>query len=158
MKYDSDLYDKNIGSNVLAKHSDLIQQLEEICGISSLDEAVIGSGDNVGDAIKDITDAMVFDYMSNFTPMNNLTFDLLKQFRTLAVKQLFGRIIGNKQQITYMNGALPQQLIDNFNNAMQGGIKLLAYHAHRELLYSIGAFLDIEYNVDFPGLLLLYIQ
>lgn len=87
-----------------------------------------------------------------FTPLPGLTFDLLRDFRRLAVNQLLGRIVGNEEQITYMNGALPQQLIANFDAAIDGGIKLTAYHAHRELLYSLAAFLDIQYDIPFPGM------
>lgn len=84
--------------------------------------------------------------------MSGLTFDLLRDFRKLAVNQLLGRITGSAEQITYMNGALPVQIIDNFENALNDGIKLTAYHAHRELLYSMAAFLDIQFDIPFPGM------
>ena len=103
-------------------------------------------------SVFDITFIHVLYVTGGFTPMPGLTFDLLRDFRRLAVKQLLGRITGSAEQITYMNGALPVQLIENFNNALSDGIKLTAYHAHRELLYSMAAFLDIEFDIPFPGM------
>lgn len=64
LAYDSEMYDNNVNAGVLAEHKELIDQLADICGVPSVETACNGTGDNVGDAIKDITDAMMFDYMS----------------------------------------------------------------------------------------------
>ena len=64
LAYDSELYDININADVLHKNRHLIHELANICGVQSLQHACNGTGDNIGDAIKDITDAMMFDYMS----------------------------------------------------------------------------------------------
>src|SRR5262249_46243763 len=73
-----------------------------------------------------------------------------------------GRIIGTQEQITYMNGELPERLVGNFERAvaLQGPadykkkkpLKMYAYHGHREMMYALGAFLGIEYDIKFPGL------
>lgn len=66
LAYDSELYDRNVNDDVLDENAELIDELARICGVKSLESVCVGSGDNVGDSIKDITDAMMFDYMSTY--------------------------------------------------------------------------------------------
>ena len=79
----------------------------------NLTDAVLGSGDNYGDAIKDITDNWTFDFIEHFPPLAGLTIDQLLQFRTYAIAQLIGRILGTDEQVTYMNGDLPVSCYDH---------------------------------------------
>ncbi len=57
----------------------------------------------------------------------------LLELRTLAVDQIFGRIVGTPQQVTYLNGDLPIQMIHNIKHTMDGGVRFFAYHGHREV-------------------------
>jgi len=156
---DGAYWDATVGEKLFSKHADIVARIESICGIEDLKTQIIGTPDNFGDAIKDITDAWAFDMIEGFTPQEGINVTSLLEFRTVAVKQLFGRIIGTEEQITYMNGELPERLVENFNRVIshQGpaglkSLKLYAYHGHREMMYALAAFLGIHYNIEYPSL------
>ena len=161
LKKDGAEWDRTEGTKLYEKNEPLIQRMLDMCNITDLNDVIVGSGDNYGDAIKDITDAWTFDMIEGFPPQKGLNYSSLLEFRTMAVTQLLGRIIGTEEQITYMNGQLPERLIDNFNTAIvnQGPkpvsthhLKMYAYHGHREMMYALGAFLGIDYDIKFSGL------
>jgi len=168
LKEDGARWDATKGVELYAKHAPLLQRLNEMCNITDLHAQVQGTKDNYGDAIKDITDAWTFDMIEGFPPVPGLNYSTLLDFRQLAIKQLLGRILGTPEQVTYLNGQLPERLVANFEKSIwsQGpvvraalsphktspSLKFYAYHGHREMMYALGAFLGIEFDIDFPGL------
>jgi len=151
LKVDSAKWDQEAGTVLWSQNESLLDKLGSLCGVN-LHEVIKGSGDNYGDAIKDITDALMFDYQESFVPIPGLTLTDFEAFRKLAVTQLLGRIVGTPEQRTYMNGQLPDTLLSNFRAAVNGGVKFYAYHGHREMLYSFASFIGLEFNIPFPGL------
>lgn len=161
LKKDAAKWDATEGIKLYTANQPLIQRMLDMCNITDLNDAVVGTGDNYGDAIKDITDAWTFDMIEGFPPQEGLNYSSLLEFRTMAVDQLLGRIIGTEEQITYMNGQLPERMVTNFQTAItnQGPnpasthrLKMYAYHGHREMMYALGAFLGIDFDIKFPGL------
>ena len=171
LKQDVEEWDNTEGEVMRQQYSALLQQLEQLCGVN-LTAAIRDSGDNYGDAIKDITDNWTFDFIEHFPPLSGLTIEQLLQFRTYAVAQLVGRILGTAEQVTYMNGDLPismlrsfQALIDQHDGSSGSSrthsadvdrevkpLRFIAYHGHREMMYALAAFFDIRFNISYPAL------
>ena len=171
LKDDVQQWDDSMGELMQRQYGGLLAQLESLCGVN-LTAAVEGSGDNYGDAIKDITDMWTFDFIEHFPPLPGLTLDQLLQFRTYAIAQLIGRILGTDEQVTYMNGDLPvsmlrsfQALIDQHDGTHSSShshvhhadierevkqLRFIAYHGHREMIYALAAFFDIRFNITYP--------
>ena len=171
LKEDVEEWDSTEGATMRRQYSALLQQLEQLCGVN-LTDAIDGSGDNYGDAVKDITDNWTFDFIEHFPPLSGLTIQQLLQFRTYAIAQLIGRILGTEEQVTYMNGDLPismvrsfQALIDQHDGSKSSRhayaadtdrevrpLRFIAYHGHREMMYALAAFFDIRFNITYPAL------
>lgn len=152
LKHDTTEWDNTYGKALWSSNDELLSRLGALCRVN-LKEVFVGSGDNYGDAIKDITDALMFDYQEHFIPLPGLTLSEFEQFRRVAITQLLGRIVGTSEQRTYMNGELPDTLINNMRGSLQdGGLRLIAYHGHREMMYAIAAFFGIDFKIPFPGL------
>lgn len=160
---DAAQWDRTEGVALYAANQPLLKQMHKLCNISDLNDQLPAAGGeyNYGDAIKDITDAWTFDMIEGFTMQPGLNVTTLLQFRELAVAQLLGRIVGTDEQITYMNGALPERMVDNFLFAVwnQGpardrarALKMYLYHGHREMTYALGALLGLDFDIDFPAL------
>jgi len=171
LKEDVEEWDSTEGAVMRRQYSALLQQLEQLCGVN-FTSAVDGSGDNYGDAIKDITDNWTFDFIEHFPPLAGLTIEQLLQFRTYAIAQLIGRILGTEEQVTYMNGDLPVSMLRSFQaliDQREGGrsdkhahsadidrevkpLRFIAYHGHREMMYAAAAFFDMRFNITYPAL------
>lgn len=152
LKIDVNKWDQVYGTKLFAREAKSIREIEQICR-TNFTESVPLSGENLGDAIKDITDAWTFDYISGFPFIEGLTEEKLLHYRTFAVEQLIGRILGTDEQITYLNGQLPEVMLSNLQNNLVGrGLKFYAYHGHREMLYAVGKFFEIDFNIKFPAL------
>ena len=168
LKADVEHWDETAGAQQITGFRPLLAQLEALCGVN-LSAAIIGSGDNYGDAIKDITDSWTFDFIEHFPPVPGLTLETLLQFRAFAVQQLIGRILGTEEQVTYLNGDLPASMLGSFeaavsqhrHNASEAAegeaaavrpLKFIAYHGHREMMYALAAYFDIRYNITYPAL------
>jgi len=158
---DAAQWDRTEGVKLYKSHQSVLQRLHELCNITDLNDAVVGSGDNYGDAIKDITDAWTFDMIEGFQMQPGINVTSLLEFRTLAVKQLLGRILGTDEQITYLNGELPERMLDNFlfsvwnqgpEHVADFALKMYAYHGHREMIYALAALLGIDFDIEFPAL------
>lgn len=160
---DAAAWDASKGIELYKRHQDLLQRMHALCNITDLNDVIRDSGDNYGDAIKDITDAWTFDMIEGFKMQEGLNTSSLLEFRTMAVEQLLGRIVGTDKQITYMNGELPERMLDNFLFSVwnQGppseavapfALKMYAYHGHREMIYALAAFLGFEFDIEFPAL------
>jgi hypothetical protein len=157
-------WDKKYLKDILKskEYEDAIDQLNEICDVDLL-KLMDDTDGNLGDAIKDITDMLSFDAIEEFPYAEHLDSDKLLHLRTLAVQILFGRLYNSSEQITYMNGDLPNTMLDEFDLNLEyfrnqsaprstEAKKMIAYHGHREMLYAIAAFFDIRYNISFPEL------
>ena len=168
LKADVEHWDETAGAQQITGFRPLLAQLEALCGVN-LTAAILGSGDNYGDAIKDITDSWTFDFIEHFPPVPGLTLETLLQFRAFAVQQLIGRILGTEEQVTYLNGDLPASMLGSFeaavsqhrHNASEAEegetaavrpLKFIAYHGHREMMYALAAYFDIRYNITYPAL------
>ena len=166
LKADVEQYDNTTGMQMRQQHAALLQQLEVLCGVN-LSVAINGTGDNYGDAVKDITDEWTFDFIEHFPPLPGLSLSTLLQFRAYAVQQLIGRILGTPEQVTYMNGDLPLSMLRSFTALIHhhahpsspssspsspAPLRFLAYHGHREMMYALAAFFDIRYNITYPAL------
>ena len=156
-------WDRTEGVALYKANQPLLAQLHRLCNISDLNKRLpaVGGDYNYGDAIKDITDAWTFDMIEGFQMQPGLNVSALLQFRRLAVTQLLGRIIGTDEQLTYMNGALPERMLDNFlfsvwNQGPQRdrarALKMFLYHGHREMTYALAAMLGIHFDIKFPAL------
>ena len=164
LKEDVQAWDDTEGAAMRRQYAALLGQLETMCGVN-LTRAINGSGDNYGDAVKDITDNWTFDFIEHFPPLPGLSLSTLLQFRQYAVQQLIGRILGTPEQVTYLNGDLPLSMLRSFKALIQhredgaaqsaAGVKplrFIAYHGHREMMYALAAFFDIRYNITYPAL------
>ena len=171
LKEDVEQWDDTEGAAMQHQYGALLQQLERLCGVN-LTAAIVGSGDNYGDAIKDITDNWTFDFIEHFQPLAGLTIEQLLQFRTYAIQQLIGRILGTDEQVTYMNGDLPMSMLRSFqalidqHEGTEGSshahaadidravkpLRFIAYHGHREMMYALAAFFNIRFNITYPAL------
>ena len=74
LKEDVEEWDNTEGVVMRRQYSALLEQLEHLCGVN-LTAAIDGSGDNYGDAIKDITDNWTFDFIEHFPPLAGLTIE-----------------------------------------------------------------------------------
>ena len=163
LKADVQHYDDTVGLHLRRQHAALLTELEQLCGVN-LTAAVNGTEDNYGDAVKDITDNWTFDFIEHFPPLPGLTLPSLLEFRSFAVQQLIGRILGTAEQVTYMNGDLPLSMLRSFKALIDHRthhltthttvppLKFIAYHGHREMMYALAAFFDIRYNITYPAL------
>lgn len=163
LEKDAAEWDRTEGVALYKANQPLLAQLHKLCNISDLNKQLpaVGGDYNYGDALKDITDAWTFDMIEGFQMQPGLNVSALLQFRSLAVAQLLGRIIGTDEQRTYMNGALPERMLDNFlfsvwNQGPQRdrarALKMFLYHGHREMTYALAAMLGINFDIKFPAL------
>jgi len=112
-------------------------------------EEVVRKGNTytLGDSLKDITDAMIFDAIEEFPSLPGLTSKKFEEYAKIANDQIQLRLYGKPEQVTYMNGELPQTLQDNFATAMTGTpFKCWAYHGHREMTYALGHMFNIDWS------------
>jgi len=141
-------WDRQRGEKYWAS-TDIVEVLSEICG-NDIRKAVgdVNAPYNLGDAIKDLTDAIIFDDIERFPPLPNCTFDRLAKYSKFANDQLLDRLYGNEEQIVYMNGALPATLLENFEMRRHGNhaLKMWAFHGHREMSYALGLFFGIDFT------------
>jgi len=148
---DVESWDEKYGYQ-LWKDAEIVRGLSEMCGENFTNERVeelVGKGTAyvLGDAIKDITDAIIFDYIEDFPPLPGWSWERFSNYAKFANDQLQKRLYGTPEQVTYMNGALPPTLLANFDQAIHGtSMKIWAYHAHREMTYALGWMLGIDWN------------
>jgi len=139
-------WDKEHGQK-LWEETGIIEHLTEMCGTDI--KAVLGDRQdyNLGDAVKDVTDAIQFDDVEHFPPLPGWTFEKLQNYTKIANTQLLGRLYSTPEQKVYMNGALPDMMLQNFALAMQGKtLKFWAYHGHREMSYALAQLLGLDYS------------
>ena len=166
LQADVEEWDQAEGVSMRRQQAALLEQLERLCGVN-LTQAVNGSGDNYGDAVKDITDNWTFDFIEQFPPLDGLTLEQLLQFRQYAIAQLLGRILGTEEQVTYMNGDLPVSMVRSFRALIEQRegstdtadverdvkpLRFIAYHGHREMIYAAAAFFGLRFNISYPAL------
>lgn len=151
LKQDISAWDTSAGPELYREHSDVISRIEQLCGVRLTPHTLQVAGSrSFGDALKDISDALTFDYMEGLPMMPGLTEDLLQRFREVAFTQLRGRLYGTAAQHVYLSGGLPDEMVRIFREAAEGSgavKKMNAYHGHREMLYAIGEFFGLNYEI-----------
>lgn len=156
---DTALWDAGPGRAFWSERKGLLDRLSAMCG-SDLRRALEVSGGVEGqnDAVKDVSDAMMFSIREGLRVP--FTEDFYGAVRAAALEQLYGRLISTDAQRVYMAGDFPQAMLAHFktsvartNNATsaQDGLKMFGYHGHRELLYALAAFYDVKYNFNGLG-------
>ncbi|KJE94850.1 hypothetical protein CAOG_05421 [Capsaspora owczarzaki ATCC 30864] len=98
-------------------------------------------------AIKEISDAFIFDDLEGMTLTGNMTKDELSLIHGFAHRMLRIRYFNELRKITYWAGEIPNVLLGNFKAAMKrrsGTKRLYIYHGHRENLYAIAELLHLE--------------
>jgi hypothetical protein len=129
--------------------------------LSHIANSSIGSY-NLLDAIKDISDAMTFDWDQTtlelkgigLKPMAGVTWENFSKFREMAITNLYGRLFSTEEKVNYVAGGFPLQLLNNMQAVVNGKDEpyFNAYHGHRESLYALAKFFGIDFNIVWPGL------
>lgn len=151
LQSDVEEWDATVGAALFARHASLVQRMSTLCGYD-LHQAL-----NLGNAVKDITDAITFDYFSGLPPLPGLELEDLAAFRALAVQNLFGRLYRSEKQLTYLAGELPVHLANFFSELSTGfavdapAAKFQAFHGHREMMYAMAFFLNVTLSLESPG-------
>uniref|UniRef100_A0A6V3Q099 Acid phosphatase n=1 Tax=Lotharella globosa TaxID=91324 RepID=A0A6V3Q099_9EUKA len=152
---DKQRWDETHGAALWKKKEAIVHSLSQLCKVDLRLALDYSDGmDNLGDAIKDVTDLMMFADREGFAAPWNMT--LYEDARAIALEQLYGRLFGTPQQRTYMVGMSPIAMLEHFNKSInpdepQPYLKMYGYHGHRELLYALAAFFKITYHFDRPG-------
>jgi len=153
LKIDTQNWDITEGKTMYHKHSATVHALNDLCKTDIRESFTYTNGkENFGDAVKDITDAMMFSVRENFPLQFNTS--LYEDSRRLALRQLYGRLLSKPEQHTYMVGEFPGKILKTFNDVLNNdprGVKMFGYHGHRELLYALAKFFDISFEFDMAG-------
>ncbi|GAB5367424.1 hypothetical protein AAMO2058_001228900 [Amorphochlora amoebiformis] len=149
---DTSKWDKKYGKELMEKHKDIIDDLSHMCKANlRLSLQYTDGMENMGDAIKDVTDAMMFAVRENFPLQFNKT--MYADARRLALAQLYGRLYFTKEQQNYMVGLFPEVMLNELQagvDHLEGRHLMYGYHGHRELLYALATFFQVSF--EFPGL------
>lgn len=150
LKRDSAQWDETEGVKLWSSEQGkrIIARMQSSCNMTFDAQHLAGSGDDFGDAMKDVTDALLFDSIEAMQLPEPFSVEDLDHSRELAVRQLLGRIAGTEEQMIYMNGDLPKHMIRLFEQQRSGKNRVTAYHAHRELLYTLAGMFGIEFDVS----------
>lgn len=150
---DSLHWDITEGAEMWKQERGTMDALSELCKQDlKLSPEYTNGLENMGDAVKDVSDAMMFALREGFTTPFNETF--FADVRSLALRMLYGRLLSTKEQWTYMSGQFPQAMINHFNAAkdkLPGRLRIVGYHGHRELLYALSMFFRVPFNYNHPG-------
>lgn len=141
-----------MGINIVKQHHALVDKLGEVCGanLTALyPYAAFGQpAYNLGDAIKDISDALTFDYdqLTNPLPkvsdvisvLNGVDPEMFFQTRRLAIELLYGRLYATEEIVNYMSGELPAIIRDQIRGMMD-------WHTQHEQYKHDSAVYDQQY-------------
>jgi len=94
----------------------------------------------------------MFAIREGFPLQFNMT--LFAKARMIALKQLYGRLLGTREQQTYMVGLFPEAMKTHFERAIEKDPlrhAIFGYHGHRELLYALSSFFHFSFNFPQVG-------
>nr|CCA22492.1 conserved hypothetical protein [Albugo laibachii Nc14] len=133
---------------------DVLDRLGAACGINMTDVPHLKGGEDLILAVKDIADMLTFDQQEGLSPLPGLDTDTMKKVEQLGFRNLMERYYSSDRMITYWNGAFPDLLLKNLNDAARPNsptsreYRYFSYHGHRELLHALGKLLGWEFHFN----------
>ncbi len=146
------------GAELLRKNSQIVDEMSNACGFDVRTSATASNGaESLAKAFKDVTDLLVADRDESFDSMQGITKESLTRFESLAQQLLQSRLFGTTEQIVYVSGELPHEIVRNLYAGVRATLasstaagvsaspyfRFYSYHAHREMMYSIAHFFQI---------------
>jgi hypothetical protein len=148
------------GAELVAKTMPLIKHVGDLCGFDLTDEAKVQAvgEENLVRGFKDVSDMLNADTLQHYPLLSGLTMDDIKTMRKFSYNMLVGEMFGTDEQITYMNGALPEKIVSNFEAAIKEdgkprgadikskSKKIYIWQAHREMMYAVEQYFVVPFG------------
>lgn len=136
------------------EYKDVLDKVGAACGINMTNVPNVQKGEDLVLAVKDIADMFTFDEQEGLPPLPGLDTATVKKIEQLGFRNLMERYYSSDRRITYWNGAFPDLLLKNLNEAAKPSspasreYRYFSYHGHRELLHALGKLLGWDFRFN----------